>query len=76
VVIPIGDLLDQPGDLAVHAFGLGVLRGAHPLQVTQAQDIQIFGLGLQALDFFVLYVGGVGEAHRTPPLRDAGEIKR
>jgi hypothetical protein len=46
----------------------------HPLQVAETQDIQIFILRLEALDFFVLQVGIVREAHRTPPWSSTREI--
>ncbi len=67
MVIAIGDLLDVPGDLLMDAFGLGVVCGAHPLQVAKTQDPQIFMLGMQALEFFVLQAGRVWEAHLEPP---------
>src|ERR1044071_7232108 len=67
MVILISYLFNQLGDFPMYVLDLGIISRAHPLQVTEAQDIQIFMLCVQAFHFFVFQVGGIREAHRTPP---------
>ena len=43
--------------------------------MTQPQELEVFMLGLQGLELFLLQVGSIGEAHRKPPGIDPGVVK-